>query len=77
MSIEEQVKAFVEEIRPAIQSHGGDVEFVGMEGDEVTLKLLGACHACPHALMTLKNGIEAGLRERVSPSLTVKRADKA
>lgn len=71
--MEEQVKAFVEKVRPAIQSHGGDVEFVSMDGETVYLRLHGACHMCPHAMMTLKNGIEAGLREEVSPTLTVER----
>ena len=71
--MEEQVKAFIEKIRPLIQSHGGDVEFVSMAGQVVRLKLLGACRTCPSALMTLKQGIEAQLRELVSPELTVER----
>ena len=36
-------------------------------------RLHGACHSCPHAMMTLKNGIEAEMRERLSPDLTVER----
>ena len=71
--MQEQVKAYIEEIRPMIQGHGGDVEFVSMEGNTVNLRLHGACHACPHAMMTLKNGIEAEMRERLSPELTVER----
>lgn len=73
--MEEKVKAYIEQIRPYIQSHGGDVEFVSMEGNIVKLKLLGACRGCPGAMMTLHNGIEAQLREVVSPDLTVQRAD--
>ena len=71
--MEEKVKAYIEEVRPQIQGHGGDVEFVSMEGNTVNLRLLGACHSCPHAMMTLKNGIEAEMRERLSPELTVER----
>ena len=71
--MEEKVKAFIEEVRPYIQSHGGDVEFVSMEGNTVKLKLLGACQSCPSAVMTLHHGIEAQLRERVSPDLVVER----
>lgn len=71
--MEEQVKQFIEEIRPMIQGHGGDVEFISMEGNTVNLKLHGACHACPHAMMTLKNGIESGLKDRVNPDLVVER----
>lgn len=71
--MEEKVKAFIEEVRPYIQSHGGDVEFVSMEGHTVRLKLLGACRSCPSAVMTLHHGIEAQLRETVSPDLVVER----
>jgi len=71
--MEEKVKAYIEEVRPQIQSHGGDVEFVSMVGNTVNLRLHGACHSCPHAMITLKNGIEAEMRERLSPELTVER----
>ena len=71
--MEEKVKAFIEEVRPYIQSHGGDVEFVGMEGNTVKLKLLGACRSCPGAVMTLRHGIEAQLKELVGPDLVVER----
>jgi Fe-S cluster biogenesis protein NfuA len=72
-TVQEQVQAYIEEVRPLIQGHGGDVEFVSMDGNTVYLRLHGACHACPHAMMTLKNGIEAEMRERLSPELTVER----
>ena len=71
--MQEKVEQLIDEIRPLIQGHGGDVEFVAMEGNTVQLRLHGACHACPHAMMTLKNGIEAELRDRLSPELTVER----
>ncbi|HHX97731.1 MAG TPA: NifU family protein [Kiritimatiellia bacterium] len=71
--MEEKVVAFIEEIRPYIQGHGGDVEFVSMEGNTVNLRLHGACHGCPSAMFTLKNGIEAELRERLGPEITVER----
>jgi Fe-S cluster biogenesis protein NfuA len=71
--MEEQVKSFIENIRPYIQSHGGDVEYVSMDGTVVKLRLHGACHTCPHAMMTLHHGIEAQLQEEVSPTLTVER----
>ena len=72
-AMQNRVKAYIEEIRPYIQSHGGDVEFVSMEGMVVRLKLLGACRACPSAVFTLKQGIETQMREQISPDLTVER----
>ena len=73
--MQEKVKAYIDEIRPYIQSHGGDVEFVAMEGNTVKLKLLGACRACPSAVFTLRQGIEANLQELISPDLTVERVE--
>jgi Fe-S cluster biogenesis protein NfuA len=73
--MEEQVKAYIEQIRPYIQSHGGDVEFVRMEGAKVYLRLVGACSSCPGAVMTLRYGIESQLRELVSPDLEVERVE--
>lgn len=72
--MEEKIKACIEQIRPMIQGHGGDVEFVSLEGTTVKVRLQGACHACPHAMATLKNGVEQILREQVDPNLTVERA---
>jgi len=73
--MEEQVKAYIEEIRPYIQSHGGDVEFVTMDGTVVKLRLKGACRSCPSSLITLHHGIEAQLRETVNPEISVERVD--
>ena len=62
------------ELRPMLQQDGGDLEFVKMEGKTVYLKLVGHCGSCPYAMMTLKNGIEAKLKE-LDPELTVERAE--
>lgn len=73
MTLEEQVKAMLEALRPMLQQDGGDMEFVSMEGKTVTLRLVGHCGSCPYAMMTLKQGIETKLRE-LDPELTVERA---
>ena len=65
-SFEDQVKDAIEEIRPALQSHGGDIEFVAVtENNTVQVRLQGACHGCPGAMQTLKLGVERVLKERV------------
>lgn len=62
----EEVKKVLEMIRPALQSDGGDVEFVEMTEDGVVkVRLKGACGSCPMATVTLKNGIEKTLKEKV------------
>lgn len=49
-------------IRPVLQSHGGDISFVGFKDGIVSVKLLGACDGCPHALETIKNNVEGFLK---------------
>ncbi len=63
--MEEDIKKALDEIRPALQADGGDVEFVSLEGDVVKVKLTGACGGCPMATMTLKNGIETVIKKKV------------
>jgi len=65
-SFEEKVGEVIEEVRPALQGHGGDVELVGVDEDKtVRVRLQGACRGCPGATMTMRMGIERILRERV------------
>jgi len=65
-TFEDKVKDTIENIRPALQAHGGDVEFVGVDQDNtVRIRLQGACQGCPGAQMTMKMGIERALREKV------------
>ncbi len=63
------VKAVLERIRPFLQSDGGDLEFVELDGTSVTIRLQGACVGCPSSIYTLKLGIENQLKEEV-PGLT-------
>jgi Fe-S cluster biogenesis protein NfuA len=63
----EQIEDVLATIRPAIRADGGDIELVGFDRDEglVRLRMVGACHACPMSMMTLKAGIEQRLRMQV------------
>ena len=70
--MEEEIKKALDEIRPALQADGGDVEYVSMDGDVVNVRLKGACGGCPMATMTLKNGIEVVVKKRVPGVSSVK-----
>ncbi len=59
------------EIRPALQHDGGDVELVDVVGNRVMVATRGACSSCKASNLTLKNFVEAKLRELVSPELVV------
>ena len=61
----EKVAAVLEQVRPALLADGGDVRLVDVNDGVVKLKLTGACHGCPMASITLKNGIERVLTEQV------------
>ena len=69
----EQIKAKLEELRGMLQADGGDMELVSIEDKTVKLRLRGACGSCPHATMTLKQGIERILRESIDPEIVVER----
>ncbi len=71
--METQIREVCEELRVFLQNDGGDMEIVAIEGNVVKVRLQGACGACPHSTMTLKNGVEAALRDRVDPTIVVER----
>ncbi len=59
------------EILPPIRSDGGDLELIDIDGDTVRVALRGTCSFCPQSQFTLKNFVEAKLREFVSADLVV------
>tara|TARA_B100001996_G_scaffold329635_1_gene277421 strand:- start:71 stop:697 length:627 start_codon:yes stop_codon:yes gene_type:complete len=59
----EKVQEVLEkQINPAIASHGGAAQLIGVEGTDIYLKLGGGCQGCGMAQVTLTQGIEASLR---------------
>ena len=62
-----RVQQALEELRPYLQNDGGDVELVAVEdGGVVQVRFHGACAGCPHAQMTLSNGIQRSLQQKIS-----------
>lgn len=59
---DENVKAEIEKIRPVLQRDGGDIEFIGIEGKVVKVKLQGACSGCAMATVTLQWTVERNLK---------------
>jgi Fe-S cluster biogenesis protein NfuA/nitrite reductase/ring-hydroxylating ferredoxin subunit len=53
----------LDEVRPYLESHGGDVELLGIEQDSVRLRLQGSCSGCPSSTMTLKLAIENAIHK--------------
>jgi NifU-like protein len=60
-----------EQIRPALRAHGGNIELVDVEGDKVIVAFRGMCAQCKLTEFTMKDVVEAKLREFVSEQLFV------
>ena len=73
----EEVKAALETVRPHLQADGGDVELVDVDEAEgiVKVRLTGACGGCPMSQITLRDGVEAAIREYVPEIKRVETAD--
>lgn len=63
--LKEQVEQALQDIRPALQADGGDIEFVDFVDGVVQVRLQGACAGCPMSQMTLTNGVERHLKNVV------------
>jgi len=59
------------EIKPALRQDGGDLELIDIEGGKVIVALRGTCSFCPSADFTLKQYVEAKLKEFVADDITV------
>jgi Fe-S cluster biogenesis protein NfuA len=74
MELLDKIKAALDDMRPQLQADGGDLEFVSFEDNKVYVRLTGACGNCPMATMTLKQGVERYLKDKVSADLEVVQA---
>ena len=70
MIAKEDVAAVLDLIRPSLIADGGDVSLIDVREDgTVVVELTGACKGCPLSQLTLANGIERILKERI-PGVT-------
>jgi Fe-S cluster biogenesis protein NfuA len=62
----QKVEDVLQTMRPFLNADGGNVELVEIKEDKiVTLRLLGACSNCEMSHMTMKAGIEEGIKKAV------------
>jgi NifU-like protein len=64
-------ETIVDVIKPILQKDGGDIELVDVDGKKVFVALRGACSHCVSSDVTLKNLVEAKLREFVEDDIEV------
>ena len=66
MDFKVKIEEILSKVRPALKADGGDVELIDVTDDGIVkVSLKGACGSCPFSTMTLKNGIEARIKEEV------------
>lgn len=66
----QRVERALEQVRPYLGSHGGDVELLDVTADGVVrLRLLGSCDGCPSSSVTLQLAVEGAI-EAAAPEVT-------
>lgn len=63
--MEEKIKDIINNLRPYLNSDGGDIEFIKYEDNIVYVKLLGACGCCPHKNIHLSQSILSSIQEEI------------
>ncbi|MCR9011385.1 NifU family protein [Gabonibacter chumensis] len=53
------------EIRPLLRKHGGDIIIREIRGRDIRVSLLGACHRCPAAQITIEETVQVILSKRL------------
>lgn len=74
--LETRVTQALDEVRPYLRSHGGNVELLGIVGGVARLRLQGSCSGCPSSTMTLKLAIEDAIY-KAAPDLLAIEAEGA
>jgi len=67
MELKEKVAAVIEQVRPALQGDGGDIELVDVLIDEkaVLVRLKGHCFGCPMSTYTIKGYVEQVMKQEI------------
>jgi Fe-S cluster biogenesis protein NfuA len=67
--LDARVRAALDEVRPYLETHGGDVQLLDVDQGVVRLQLQGSCSGCPSSAVTLKHAVEEAIR-RTAPDVT-------
>ena len=71
VAIEARVAAAIEESKPYLKSHGGNVELASIEDGTVLVHLQGTCGSCSSSTETMKNHIENAIYQAAPEVVTV------
>ena len=68
VDVKTRVLGALDEVRPYLESHGGNVQFLGIGDGVARVRLEGSCDGCPSSTMTLKLAIEEAV-QKAAPEL--------
>ena len=69
LGVEARVRQALDDVRPQLRAHGGNVELLAVSGGVVRLRLVGNCHGCPSSAVTMRQTIEEAILGR-APDVT-------
>jgi Fe-S cluster biogenesis protein NfuA/nitrite reductase/ring-hydroxylating ferredoxin subunit len=68
-SIAERVQTALDQVRPMLASHGGDVELIEIAPPAIAVRFLGACDGCPASALTFHAGVKKAVQD-ACPEIT-------
>jgi Fe-S cluster biogenesis protein NfuA len=71
LGLEARVLQALEQVRPYLRTHGGNVELLGVDDGVVRLRLVGSCHGCPSSAVTMKQTIEEAILAKAPDAIAV------
>jgi len=77
LGLEARVLQALEQVRPALRTHGGNVRLLGVTDGVVRLQLEGNCHGCPSSAITMKQTIEEAIFARAPDVTAIEVEDEA
>jgi Fe-S cluster biogenesis protein NfuA len=71
LDLEARVRQALDDVRPYLRSHGGNVELLAIDGGVVRLRLEGSCHGCPSSAVTMRQTIEEAILSKAPDATAV------
>lgn len=71
LDLETRVNQALEEVRPALHAHGGNVSLTGITDGVIRLRLEGNCHGCPSSAVTMRQTIEEAIVARAPDAAAI------
>jgi Fe-S cluster biogenesis protein NfuA len=71
LDLEARVRQALEQVRPALRGHGGEVVLLEVRDGVVRLRLEGNCHGCPSSSATMRQTIEEAIVGKAPDALAV------